>query len=150
MGQVKRDEYEEAFIARINKLTASGLDFRVMAERALPEIMGESPSAVLLSWAGDESLEDPEKFVTAVSRIFGPSAASIYAAIARIAESEARKPDTPEQSPESLLADVISATGLGSEAEARGETNYLHSHRIKDKWDELLEAEKESGLDTGQ
>jgi len=100
------EAWELDFVTRMKNLQKQGVRFDRMLERVLPQLFGEE-SEVLTAWLGDKASRSPERFVRAVSKMWGESAHSVIISINRLAEDPSLFKKGPVEPPYKSFLDAI-------------------------------------------
>ena len=120
------NDYEKSFVLKMRRLTVAGIDFEALAREALVGKFGGA-TEVLLRDLSPEALDNPDLFVSELSRIFGRGAMGVYEPIVKYVDMGLYS--TGGDSP--VLA-LLRQLGPSSGSLAQGGL-LLHDHRIKDE-----------------
>jgi len=130
------DQSDVSFANKMCDLAESGLDFTSFTKTALSDFLGESPSEVLFVCVGKAAIRRPDMFAKSLRRIFGEGAGPILRELEERADEHIRNKSTSEVPLLEELAAQIRGSGAAHQV---GVPTYLHDHRLRDSWDELLE-----------
>lgn len=121
------NDYEKSFVLKMRGLKREGVDFERLTRRALEGKFGGA-TVVLLRDLSPAALEEPEHFVTEVSRIFGRGGSmGVYEPMVKYADRGLYETDQ-DDSEFRLLHQVGPLSG-----EAGVNKTMLHQHRIEDE-----------------
>ncbi len=130
---------EEAFVWKMEELSKKNVDFGEVASETLREVLGDTPSQVLYMMLGGAAMKRPPLFARGLSRIFGEGAVAIFNAIAMHADGDGHGRNGESQP--SRYESIVQKLGTPSSKENR-KASYLHDHRLKEDWDDILERRK--------
>ena len=121
------NDYEKTFVLRMGRLKTAGIDFQALAREALAGKFGGATEVVLRDLS-PEALEQPERFVNELTRIFGRGAMGFYEPITKYVDL-----GLYSQAGNSPIMGLLRQLGPPEEGESETGKTLLHEHRIKDE-----------------
>ena len=121
------NEYEKSFVARMNQLTRAGYDFGGGSRAALEAKFGGAAD-VLLRGMSSQSMLEPDRFATELSRTFGRGSIGFLEPIIKYADMGMFPMSSEKPSAVAELNSQLPA----AESDAAGKGVPLHDQRVKD------------------
>ena len=121
------NEYEKSFVARMNQLTRAGYDFGGGSRAALEAKFGGAAD-VLLRGMSSQSMLEPGRFASELSRTFGRGSIGFLEPIIKYADMGMFPMSSEKPSAVAELNSQLPA----AESEAAGKGVPLHDQRVKD------------------
>ena len=123
------NEYERAFISKMERIRVAGLDFQAGARAALEAKFGGAAD-VLLQDFSEEGKREPRQFVEELNRTFGRGSMGFLEPVMKSADMGLFP---PTRSSQSALESVLGQLGPASGVVSGSTLGALHEHRIKDE-----------------